>query len=84
MTKREAYAWCIVLSVSGVAWLVAGWIGPLIFWTGLYIGPMDIGWVDELFGEKNETGKEEIPAESQEPAPLPDNVTPLPVRRKRA
>ena len=84
MIYREAYAWCIVLSVSGIAWLLAGWSGPLIFWAGLYIGPMDIGWVEDMFDQKNDTGKEEAPTESEEPAPLPDNVTPLPVRRKKA
>lgn len=84
MSTRETYAWCIVLSVSGVAWLFAGWMGPLIFWAGLYIGPMDIGWVDDLFVERNETGKRPSDTEQKPPVALPDNVTPLPVRRRRA
>lgn len=82
LTKREVYAWCLVLSISGVAWLIAGWTGPVMFWVGLYVGPMDIGWVDDLF-DRNETGKQPEGTETKLPEPLPDNVTPLPVRRIR-
>lgn len=74
MNAREIYAWCLVLSLSGIAWIVAGWTGPLIFWAGLYVGPADLGWIDDIFDEEKNKSAEE---------PLPSNVTVLPVKRRK-
>lgn len=84
MNYREIYAWCIYLSLAGISWVLDGFTGIIILTVGFIVGDMDISWVDEWFEHRNETGKQSEPKESaKDTDPLPDNVTPLPVKRIR-
>lgn len=67
MTTVEKYAWCILLSLIGLAWVSSGISGVACLITGFFISQIDIGWLEEV-GVK------------QPPQPEATNVIKLPVR----
>ncbi len=82
MTVREVYAGCIYIRLTIVAGVIGGLTGVMLMNIGFWIGAIDIGWVDDLFKKTDIAGSDQPEAEESQglPEPLPDNVTPLPLR----
>ena len=82
LTARELYAGCIYLCLTLLAGVTGGLIGIILMNIGFWIGAIDIGWVDDLFDRKDIAGSDQPEGEESQdlPEPLPDNVTPLPLR----
>lgn len=82
LSVRELYAGCIYLCLTLLAGVTGGLIGVILMNIGFWIGAIDIGWVDDLFDRKDIAGSDQPEGEESQdpPEPLPDNVTPLPLR----
>ena len=80
MNYREIYAVCIYACMMLLAGAFGGFTGVFLMNMGFWVGAIDLGWIDDWFEEKPKT--EDIALED-EPAPLPDNVIRLPVKRFR-
>ncbi len=82
LTVRELYAGCIYLCLTLLAGVTGGLIGIILMNIGFWIGAVDIGWVDDLFDRRDIAGSDQPEGEESQnlPEPLPDNVTPLPLR----
>ena len=79
LNLREQYAWCIYLSLTGLSWAFAGWVGILLMNAGFWIGSMDLSLIDKI-----EAGNGHDPDEQPDPVEvLPDNVVVLPPPRRR-
>lgn len=59
MTTRQIYSLLAVLSLVGLAWLVAGIAGSLVFIFGVWFGQIDLSWIPDEPGDLAEP----IPAE---------------------
>lgn len=71
LTLTEQYAWCIYLSLTGLSWAFAGWVGVLLMNAGFWIGHLDVSFLDR-FDQRDAADDA-----------LPDNVVPLAGRRRK-
>jgi len=81
MSYREIYAVCIYACMMLLAGAFGGISGIILMNMGLWIGAIDLGWIDDWYEEKPKGEEVVLSEESEEETPLPDNVIRLPVRK---